>query len=759
MSEVFLSYARGDAANARRVATALEAAGHPVWYDSHLPAHRSYSEEIERRLEQAKAVVVLWSKSAAQSQWVRAEADFARSAGKLVQAQLDDGLPPMPFNQIQCADLKSWRGSATHPGWTKLVTSVGALVSGEEPVATAASPQEKWWKLPRARWLIAAGLALLLTATFLASRFVGGGEPGRPVVAVLPFESLDSRDDSLVAGIWEDTRQALSRNPQLLVLGRHTSAELADDNAKAAREAADYLVEASVRSVGDRIQVSANLVRTDDGAQMWSESFERRLDDVFALQQEIAREIEGRIRGRLAKEGGTKPENIATTGEVYAIYSEARATLRNRDYAKAEDLHRQLNKIVAMDSNFAPGWALLSAGQNFGLGMKRQPGARKRAEDYARRAIQLAPNLASAHGALALALGLRGPVAESEMRQAFALDPGDVETLNWLAMIEKRKGRTSEALKLYERVVEIEPLWWPGVVNRLALLLDDKDIAAAEGELERLRRLGASDLAASGRMEMLQRKGDLSGAADIGLRFVNSTPRSDKMLVEGQLWSLLVQLGYFHEAQQVSPTPPFAPPLWRNDPRGLAMVEALKLPPRQFFVLFPLPMNAGRVYLLSGRGAKLAELYRAAASSPEEFLSMLNEDEALVQLAPFIALALREVGDVEQSGQLLRLAESIIDKRTVDKDAWLQASLARIYAVQGRPDEALDVLSAAIRGGWLPSPPSLNSDLTLDPAFEMIKSNPRFQRLRQQVLAHLRKERSELGPVTIAKRAPPRTSA
>ena len=96
MTQVFVSYARPDEATARRVAKALEAAGYDVWWDSQLPAHRAYSEVIERNLNEAKAAVVLWSQAAAQSQWVRAEADLARSEGKLVQAHLDGTMPPLP---------------------------------------------------------------------------------------------------------------------------------------------------------------------------------------------------------------------------------------------------------------------------------------------------------------------------------------------------------------------------------------------------------------------------------------------------------------------------------------------------------------------------------------------------------------------------------------------------------------------------------------------------------------------------------------
>src|SRR5207302_9282398 len=138
------------------------------------------------------------------SQWVRAEADYARNAGKLVQAAIDGTLPPMPFNQIQCADLQGWKGRATHGGWTKLKTSVEALVSGvEKPVAAGAGPR---WRdrLEPYRWWATAMLGLLVAAGIFLYAFGIPGGPRKPVLAVLPFRTLDRQDESLVAGIWED---------------------------------------------------------------------------------------------------------------------------------------------------------------------------------------------------------------------------------------------------------------------------------------------------------------------------------------------------------------------------------------------------------------------------------------------------------------------------------------------------------------------------------------------------------------------------
>src|SRR3954463_9511139 len=127
MAHVFISYARSDESLASLIADSLREDGFEIWRDDELPAHRAYAEVIEERIKGAAAVVVLWSAEAAKSQWVRAEADTARTALTLVQASLDGTVPPMPFNQIQCADLKAWDGQRTAAGWRKLAASVSEL--------------------------------------------------------------------------------------------------------------------------------------------------------------------------------------------------------------------------------------------------------------------------------------------------------------------------------------------------------------------------------------------------------------------------------------------------------------------------------------------------------------------------------------------------------------------------------------------------------------------------------------------------------
>src|SRR4249919_3275729 len=125
--DVFISYARLSEDEANCIARLLREKGFSVWRDDELPAHRAYSDVIEERLKSAKAVVVLWSAESAKSHWVRAEADAAREAGTLVQVTLDGTLPPMPFNQIQCANLAAWRGNRSATDWQKIESSIEAL--------------------------------------------------------------------------------------------------------------------------------------------------------------------------------------------------------------------------------------------------------------------------------------------------------------------------------------------------------------------------------------------------------------------------------------------------------------------------------------------------------------------------------------------------------------------------------------------------------------------------------------------------------
>ncbi|HEY7901499.1 MAG TPA: AAA family ATPase, partial [Caulobacteraceae bacterium] len=128
MADVFVSYARSTEAKAKVLAASLAEHGYDVWIDHELPNHRAYSEVIEEQIQAARAVLVIWSPDAAASEWVRSEANRGRHERKLVQVAVEKTRLPMPFDQIQCADLSGWAGEGDHPVWRRVLTNLADLI-------------------------------------------------------------------------------------------------------------------------------------------------------------------------------------------------------------------------------------------------------------------------------------------------------------------------------------------------------------------------------------------------------------------------------------------------------------------------------------------------------------------------------------------------------------------------------------------------------------------------------------------------------
>lgn len=191
MVDVFISYSRTNRELVERLAEAVQAEGYGVWWDEELPPHLSYGDVITEKIGSAKAAIVVWSRAAAASEWVRAEADVARNQKKLIQVAVDDAMPPLPFNQIQFASLADWQGEPDHPGWRKVKASLKALCGEREgaeghtgvtaaPAASArriapspVRPQPpaaaRKGGIGLAGWIVAGGLALILIVVAVAS--------------------------------------------------------------------------------------------------------------------------------------------------------------------------------------------------------------------------------------------------------------------------------------------------------------------------------------------------------------------------------------------------------------------------------------------------------------------------------------------------------------------------------------------------------------------------------------------------------------
>lgn len=442
MSEIFISYARSTEGEARRIAEALRALGYDVWWDEQLPVHRDYSEVLEERLRAARAVVVLWSAEAAKSQWVRAEADVAREAGKLVQLTLDGAPLPMPFNRIQCADLAGWTGEAASAGWRKVVDSIAELAGTSSDLGRAPAD---------------APLAL----------------PSKPSIAVLPFVNLsnDPEQDYFADGMVEEIVAALTRFKSLFVIGSGSTFAFKTRSASpqdAARElGVRYVLEGSVRRASNRVRITAKLMDATDGAQIWTERFEETLDDVFALQDRVALAAAGAIEPNVTSvemaRAARRPTEDLTS---YDLYLRAIAAIRSQNKEGFRQAQTHLERAVALDPDFGEAWSLLSTCHlaYVQLGWSDPDDAARRKEEAGRarrEALKTASDNATALASAALQvldfeMDFGGAVDLVE--RAIALNPGSALVWMYSGIVRLRRGEIDLSAEHFETAMRLDPI-------------------------------------------------------------------------------------------------------------------------------------------------------------------------------------------------------------------------------------------------------------------------------------------------------------
>jgi adenylate cyclase len=428
MADIFLSYARESAETATRVAATLREHGYSVWFDEELPAHRAYADVIAAELDAALAVLVLWSEGATKSQWVRSEANRARERGKLVQARVDDALLPMPFDQIQCPALNLSGDLAAGPGWRSVARGLAALVRGEE---------------------IASGPGTV-------------SHRGGPVVAVLGLHEIGSGgEDYLGEGLTEEIVSALAQLRGLRVVpGSAAGVGVGARAAAIALNAGTYL-EGSVRKSGERARISVRLVDATDGATRWSETFDRTLSDVFAVQEEIAEAVAAALGVTLIDREAQSISSAASADpKANQLALQARHIARQEmeiEWRTAADLFRQ---AIARDPEFALAYAGLAdmLAQIARLHLQGWDQSAEEALTAARKAVELAPALADSQLALGAALALkRDPGAAHAYSRAVALSPYDPNVHYRMARFLVLSGDKAGAIRHYERAFELAP--------------------------------------------------------------------------------------------------------------------------------------------------------------------------------------------------------------------------------------------------------------------------------------------------------------
>ena len=431
MADVFVSYARSDKARVAPLVAAIEAQGWSVWWDPEIEAGQQFDDQIEEELSAAKAVLVIWTPTSVASRWVRGEAREAADRGVLVPARFDAARLPMDVRAIHTTDLDGWGDNPASAPFQALLKALGTMIarqggpgSGNGPAAT-------------------------------------GAQPSRIGVCVLPFANMsgDPEQEYFSDGISEDVITDLSKVSALAVVSRNSAFMYKGklvDVPKVARELkVQYVLEGSVRKSGGRVRITAQLVDGTSNDNVWAERYDRDLNDIFALQDEISEAIVKALKLKLLPEEKKAIEQRGTTNlEAYNLYLMARqhyATGNEGDIRRNDAIVRLCKRAAEIDPNYAQAWALMALGQM--LARLIRGGQVDDGLAAAERALSLDPNLAAAHAVKARILSESGrhDEAGAEIEVALRLDPESYEVNRAAAYLRFRQKRLPDAVRHFEK--------------------------------------------------------------------------------------------------------------------------------------------------------------------------------------------------------------------------------------------------------------------------------------------------------------------
>jgi TolB-like protein len=332
MADIFVSYARQDTARVAPLVAALEAQGWSTWWDPQIAPGQEFDELITREIEAAGAVIVVWTPVSVASRWVRGEARLAADRGVLVPVRFGQANLPLDARAIQTTDLDDWHQDTADRAFQDLARALRAMLGG----APAAAPPTT--ERPEA----------------------SAADTGRSI-GVLPFVNMsgDAEQEYFSDGLSEELLNQLTQIKGLRVAARTScfafKGQTPDLKLVGERLGVAHVLKGSVRKAGKRLRITAQLIKAADGYHLWSNTFNRELDDVFAIQEDIARAVADALKVTLGMDGlllagGTR--NV----EAYDLFLRARAHASQMGPLSALNSIPLYEQAVALDPKFALAW-------------------------------------------------------------------------------------------------------------------------------------------------------------------------------------------------------------------------------------------------------------------------------------------------------------------------------------------------------------------------------------------------------------------
>ena len=602
---------------------------------------------------------------------------------------------------------------------------------------------------PKRRWLFPALLALALVIAAGLYFLRSTPADASPSVAILPFEQAGDRTQGYFAtGVSDEILNLLSNEQRIRVLGRVSAEEIADrpNSLKIARDLGiTHLLDGSVRTAGDRVLVIVNLTRVSDGAQMWSERYERRLGDIFAVQGDIAKTVASRLSRSF-----DRPVHQSTSPEVYDRYLAARQLVRERRELTLEEADRLLRQAIQLDPRYAPAYAelaqvlMLRSDHPTSYGRLPIDQARAEAQKLARKAIELDPNLGDAYAAMGF-IYLQDKRSEPFYRKAAELSPQRADYHRWLATSLSQRSAFNESLAEYRRAVEIDPLWYINNEHYAAALILVGQYDEARRVARRFLQLSTDD-----RAKLLLLRGMANNESRPFDNYRYSKLLYDRLPDERNnrfnYASGLGGLGENRKAAAIMSHEPFSNGLLRADWAELARVSAAM--GHHYWDRSNLWASA-TLLAGSGNGHVLVRLY-------DQSKSLMRSGEVDVDLVavPGTILALRNAGRPQEAAQLLsRFAANTA--KFPDKGLGgtiKQVNLAQIAALSGRNNEALNRLDRLSSDAPLVLVPIPAMSLLNNPFYQHLRSDARLIRAdeRLRTALNIERQKAQLPPISRA---------
>jgi TolB-like protein len=571
-------------------------------------------------------------------------------------------------------------------------------------------------------------------------------------IAVLPFVNMssDAEQEYFSDGVTEELLNALAQIKELRVAGRTSSFAFKGQNMDL-REigsilGVSYILEGSVRKSGNKVRITAQLIQVEDGFHIWSESYDRELTDIFAIQDQIAAAILSQLKAELLSGDTGLITSVRTRSEAYDLYLLARQRLHERNQPAIELASDLLKKAIAIDPAYAPAHAqlgiatiLLSETQ---LGTLPELEAEDAGRSHLEKALHLEPDLPEAMAGMGLYFREKGiahlDTAIDWLRRALAANPNLAEASAWLANSLSTKGEIREPLDIAERLFARDPLYKPGfgALMRLYILTGQSDKAL--GVLSDLRPFLQDDSNWFLYQGFVQLFNGQWADANRNLRAALAKSPTDS-LAEHWLSQLLTETAQYEDCLDVGVDyicTLSLSRLGRSDEAreiGEKAVDDGRYPCWFFWAL-----------LENGEHAFLVDFVESHWDDLESFERDFQDNAGWGSHAmTSIADAYAHLGQEKKFSRALARAQASNDAQLAQgaNNAWLHFTSAHIAVLSGQYESAIDYLE---QGAHLGGPLDLSAP-TSWPAFRVLEGNPRYDSFKRQMLERLNTEREKMG--------------